>query len=199
MKMKQPFSYFILEKLFVAPLLNKKELFTQHTFSCKYFTLLPFSIGSLGAVKTRGILPWEAGDIDILMNVTKKLCFDTLRTEFVKQHPDYIIVDHNSNEIIIQPKRGFGGWVTIFFKVEEYPLTKTMRMNLDGYWVSVSYYMFRNFRRGYGLSYLQHKMYNEYGKSSVHCIEKSNACLPDFIKLFNGRGGMWKEYFREQN
>ena len=146
--------------------------------------------GALGFLKTRGFLPWEAGDIDINMNITKKLCLDTLRTEFVNHYPDYLITDHSKKEIIIKPKHGFGGWVTIFFN-KYIPIVRTVRVNLDGYWVPCSYTVFHEFRKYYP-GYLKHKMYN---KRSLSCSEESNACLPDFSKLYNGRGGVWSDFF----
>merc|ERR1712062_423669 len=104
-----------------------------------------------------------------------------------KRYPDYNITDDSRSEIIVKPKRGFGGWVTIFFGQEVTPMTRFVRLNLDGYWVQCSYELFKEFRLYYGLSYLQHKKYD---RKHMRCAEVSNTCLPDFSKLHNGRGGM---------
>ncbi len=32
----------------------------------------------------------------------------------------------------------------------------------------------------------------------VTCNENSNACLPDYTKLYGGRGGMWRDFFDEK-
>ena len=154
-----------------------------------------FGGGTLGAIKNRGFIPWEAGDIDVNSNVTKKEMLDKLRTEFVKRYPDFQITDHSKREIIIKPKRGFGGWVTIFFEHSYTPMVRYMRIKTDDYWCAVTYDVFKEARIDYGRYYLQHKMYN---KKALHCEEKSNTCLPNFNELFGGRGGMWREFFVEK-
>ena len=151
--------------------------------------------GILGGVKNRGFLPWEAGDIDINVNLTKSFLLDNLRTEFVQRYPDFNITDHRKTELIIKPKRGFGGWVTISFGHNVVPMERYIRLKADGYWCSASYELFKEFRIYYGQDYLQHKMYD---KKHVSCSEESNACLPDYRKLFNGRGGMRREFFTEK-
>ena len=67
-------------------------------------------------------------------------------------------------------------------------------MNIDGYQASMPYEVFKEQRIYYGLYYLQHKMYN---KKPLSCSEKSNACLPNYKNLYNGRGGIWKDFFVE--
>merc|ERR1712196_406047 len=63
--------------------------------------------GSLGGVKCRGFLPWEAGDIDIYMRVTYKQLLDDLKSNFLKTHKDFELVLYPKYEIVIKPKRGF--------------------------------------------------------------------------------------------
>ena len=129
------------------------------------------------------------------MYTPAKFLLNNLRTEFVQRYPDFKITDHHKTEIIIKPKRGFGGWVTIFFGHNVVPMERYIRLRVDGYWCSASYEVLKEFRIYYGQYYLQHKMCN--GKH-VSCSEKSNTCLPDYKLLYSGRGGMWKEFFLEK-
>ena len=154
-------------------------------------------IFSLFLFKNRGFLPWEAGDIDFSSHVNQNDLLHNLRTEFVKRYPDFKITIPNKAEIIIQPKRGFGGWVTIFFG-HAGKHRDMMRINLDGYWCSFAYVSFKECRTWYKQNYLQHKMYRMYNEQSLHCLEQSNACLPNFNILYGGRGGTWKEFFVEK-
>ena len=146
--------------------------------------------GVVGAIKTRGLLPWEAGDVDVDLNMTMKQCSDILQKEFLQKYPDYVVVNYHNSEVVIKPKRGFGGWVTIFPQ----PWVSSVRMNLDGYWAPVKYDKYKDLLRYYGVNYLQHRMHD--GKQ-LTCREHSNACLPDFRKLYIGRGGMWREFFED--
>jgi len=153
---------------------------------------------ALGAVKLRGLLPWEAGDIDLNINVDKKECLKIIQNEFIPRHPDYEVRDFDYHEILIRPKEGFGGYVTIFFNNEVTDIKRSYRMSLDGYQASVPYQMFKEHRAYYGVYYLQHKQYKQYFLQPLQCSEDSNTCLPDYSKLDNGRGGMWKEFFVEK-
>ena len=176
--------------------LKRSLLLAGEFFDSKGWKWTLIGGGALGALKTREFLPWEAGDIDINLNIPLKECFDVLQREFEAKYSGYKVHKYSGHELIIKPNQGFGGWVTIFFGVYvDKPIDKTLRVNLDGYWVQCSYYMFKEFRKWYGLKYLQHKMYN---RRHVRCSENSNTCLPDYTKIYGGRGGYLKEFFKEQ-
>ena len=149
---------------------------------------------SLGAVKMRDVLPWDSGDIDLGVYMDKELLNDILENEFILVH-NYVLENLPNNVLTIYPKGGFGGLVSIF--THKMPAkVHLMRIDVNGYPTPFMKHLFSELRSYYGITYLQHKMFLKYGKSeSVHCTVKSNACLPDFRKIFNGRGGTYREYF----
>ena len=109
------------------------------------------------------------------MTLTQPVCLKALQKEFVVRYPEYHI-QHWPSEIIIKPKHGFGGWVTIFFGQDD-PIRNPFRMHMDGYWVHCTYHQFSQFRTWYKTSYLQHKMYHGYKGASLKCSEESNLII----------------------
>ena len=87
--------------------------------------------------------------------------------------------------------------MTIFFGDEKTDINRAFRMNVDGYQAGIPYQMFKEHRIYFGVYYLQHQQYKEWIQH-LSCSEDSNTCLPDYNKLYNGRGGMWKEFFVEK-
>ena len=85
--------------------------------------------------------------------------------------------------------------MTIFFGESNTPMVRFMRIKTADYWCSITYDVFKELFIYYGRNYLQHKMYD---KKALRCLEKSNACLPDFVALYGGRGGMWRDFFVEK-
>ena len=149
---------------------------------------------SLGAVKMRAVLPWDSGDIDLGVFMDKKLLIDILQKEFTPIQ-NYVLQNLPGNQVNVYPKSGFGGLISMF--THKMPAkVQLMRIDVNGYPTPFMKSLFSDLRSYYGITYLQHKMYSRYGKSeSAHCTVNSNACLPDFRKIFNGRGGTYREYF----
>ena len=108
---------------------------------------------------------------------------------------EHIFDQNNHIKITIIP-----GYVTIFFTAHaKTDIKRSYRIDMDGYRTSVPYQMFKENRIYYGVYYLQHKQYKQYYLAPLQCSENSNACLPDYSKIDNGRGGIWKEFFAERS
>lgn len=151
---------------------------------------------ALGAIKVRGILPWDSGDIDIYtFGMDKSDLYKLLRG--YSKFRNYLI-NEKSDQIHLfcdHPNLAWkvGGIVTIFAEGERKP--DIIQMKTDGRWLFYDKEMFEGLRRSYGSNYLEHRMmHSSYHQYTVgaHCkIEGHNACLPDF-RL---KSGILKEHF----
>ena len=153
---------------------------------------------SLGAVKMRSILPWEAGDLDIgVYGISLSELLAKLKTW--GDTMGYTVRQNSRTAIHVfcTPKDVgdvSGGLATIFLHEERPP--EYLRIKTNGIWVRYAKNFFEMITREYGEDYLQHMLYNSH--NVIRCaINGHNACLPDFKTLFNGYGGTYREYFCE--
>ena len=148
---------------------------------------------TVGAVKMRSILPWDSGDIDIYVDHNLRDLIDLLKTKLVKLFPVYkIYEDHRMTSV--QLRHGFEGPTTIFPTPKDKVPEVIIRMDCNGFMMPVSKGVFKDLRVTYH-DYLVHHKHNR--KSSIFCSERSNACLPDFRKILDGRGGHYAEFYYE--
>lgn len=152
---------------------------------------------SLGAVKMHSILPWDAGDVDIIvygMSVAQLL--NLLRPWASEM--GYVLREHSESEavhIFCTPKAigDVSGGLASIFPTRD-PPPKYIRIKTNGIWVRYPRNLFQVIMNFYGQGYLEHKMYRK--NDAIHCMIKGhNACLPNFKSLFNGKGGTYQEYF----
>ena len=152
---------------------------------------------SLGAIKTRSILPWEAGDIDI--NVYKMSLVQLLKLiEPWAKKNGYFLQTFRSKAVHIfcTPRnvgKASGGLATINpYKSQTPP--DYVRIKTNGIWVRYDRQFFKFFLDHYGEDFLQHKVYRR--KEIIECkIKKHNACLPNFKSLYQGRAGTLKDFY----
>ena len=156
---------------------------------------------ALGALKMRAILPWDSGDVDMGVHIESKAKLFNLLESFARGKGYTVTeVDDSINIFCTPTKVGktMGGIVTLF--VNNVPLqpdpSNFMMIKTNGKWIRYGKDLFRHFRKIYGASFLQHRMYK--GNKPTHCEQKGhNACLPDFRTLLKGTAGTFKEYFCE--
>ena len=151
---------------------------------------------SLGAVKMHSILPWEAGDIDIIV-------FDKSIQELLNmfrpwaKERGYVLRDYRGQAVHVfcTPKEigdVSGGLATIFPRPG--PPPKYIKIKTDGIWVRYDRNLLEYILGKYGKEYLQHKVYRSH--TNIRCkIKGHNACMPDFQSIFNGKGGTYQEFF----
>ena len=148
---------------------------------------------TVGAVKLRSVLPWDSGDIDVNVDHNLRDLVNLLRTKFVKLHPEYkIYADHIMTSV--QLRHGFEGPTTIWPQPKHRVPQIIIRMDCNGFMMPVSKDIFKHLRGAYH-DYLVHHKHRS--KSSIFCSERSNACLPDFRKILDGRGGHYAEFYYE--
>ena len=176
---------------------------------------------ALGIAKVRGLLPWHSGLIKVnvrcivrdkkysikrnaglYLHVSNEIrhCLEVMNKEFITRHPVYRRLEYPSinkvDEVFLRPTHTFANVVSITFIDANTGWDKVVRMNFEGAWLPVSRKVFVELRSLYGDDYFQHKMSDSH--QHIHCSERSNACLPDFRKISNGRGGIWEEHFVER-
>ena len=152
---------------------------------------------SLGAIKTRSILPWEAGDIDI--NVYKMSLVQLLKLiePWAKKNGYFHKTFMSETVHIFCTPRNVGkvsgGLATINpYKSETPP--DYVRIKTNGIWVRYDRQFYKFFLEHYGEDFLQHKVYRR--KEIIECkIKKHNACLPNFKSLYEGRAGTMKDFY----
>ena len=152
---------------------------------------------SLGAIKTRSILPWEAGDIDIEVYGMSLVQLLNLMEPWAEKN-DYFLQTYKNKAVHIfctphNVGRVSGGLATIYpykFKIPpDYVKIKT-----NGIWVRYDRQFFKLFLEHYGENYLQHDVYQR--KEIIKCkIKNHNACLPNFKSLYQGKAGTLKEFY----
>jgi hypothetical protein len=180
---------FLLEYLTVT-LIEVTNFFEKHNVS------YTFEGGvSLGAVKMRSILPWEAGDLDIIVyRMNASQLFNMLKpwaTEkgYVLRKPPGAV------HVFCTPKEigdVSGGLATIFPSLHSPP--KHIRVKTNGIWVRYRRNLFQDTIRHYGEGYLAHKLYGS--QNAIKCSMKGHSgCLPNFKSIFQGKGGTYREYF----
>ena len=152
---------------------------------------------SLGAIKTRSILPWEAGDIDI--NVYKMSLVQLLKLiEPWAKKNGYFLQTFMSKAVHIfcTPRnvgKASGGLATINPNKSKAP-PDYVRIKTNDIWVRYDRQFFKFFLDHYGENFLQHELYRR--KEIIECkIKKHNACLPNFKSLYQGRAGTLKDFY----
>ncbi len=184
---------FLLEYLKVT-LMEVTNFFEKHDVS------YVFQGGvSLGAVKMHSILPWEAGDLDIVvfrMNVPQLLSM--LKPWATEK--GYVLREHTASKAVhlfCTPKEigdVSGGLATIFPTPN--PPPKYIRVKTSGIWVRHRRNLFEDAISRYGEGYLAHKLYRS--EKTIQCSMKGHSgCLPNFTSIFQGKGGTYREYFCE--
>ncbi|KAK3740320.1 hypothetical protein QZH41_000503 [Actinostola sp. cb2023] len=168
------------------------------------FKEIAFSIDAgvaLGTVKMRGVLPWDAGDIDFgIYDYSLSELYTTMR-KFARKHHFTAKIDEKSNQVQVycaphKIAEKVGGLVSMFVNDDEKPMFVKMKTN--GRWIPYRKEIFRDLRKYYSVNYLQHKMYRS--SELIHCKKKGhNACLPDFRQKgrHGGKAGTFKENFCE--
>ena len=152
---------------------------------------------SLGAIKTRSILPWEAGDIDIYVYRMSLVQLLKLIEPWAKKN-GYFLQTFKSEAVHIYctPRNVgevSGGLATIRpFKFKSPP--DYVRIKTNGIWVRYDRQFFKFFLDHYGDYYLQHKVYRS--QEEIECkIKNHNACLPNFKSLYQGKAGTLKDFY----
>ncbi|XP_028404487.1 uncharacterized protein LOC114527091 [Dendronephthya gigantea] len=152
---------------------------------------------SLGAVKMRSILPWEAGDIDVRVYGMSLVQLLKLMEPWAKKN-DYLIETHMSTAVHIyctprEVGRVSGGLATIYpYKHKTSP--DYIRIRTNGIWVRYDRHVFKQFLEYYGEDFLQHKVYRR--NEIISCkIKEHNACLPNFTSLYQGRVGTLSKFY----
>ena len=156
---------------------------------------------ALGALKMRAILPWDSGDVDMGVHIESKAKLFNLLESFARGKGYTVTELDDSVNIFCTPAKvgkTMGGMVTLF--VNNGPLrpdpSNFVLIKTNGKWIRYGKDLFQHFRKIYGASFLQHRMY--LGNNPTHCkLEGHNACLPDFRTLLDGTAGTFKEYFCE--
>jgi hypothetical protein len=154
---------------------------------------------ALGAIKVRGVLPWDSGDIDMFVYYESREKFYAIFSKFVSDHNFTLFNTHpEAIEFFCSPphlERKVGGLVSIFVHTEKIP--DLIQIKTDGRWISYKKSVFRYLRNDYKLNYLQHTEHRS--NKLMYCKKKGhNACLPDFRKLEKiGKTGTFREFFCE--
>ncbi|KAK3699374.1 hypothetical protein QZH41_006557 [Actinostola sp. cb2023] len=164
------------------------------------FKNIPFSIiggVALGAVKMRGVLPWDAGDIDMVIYNYSLSELHTTMAHFARKH-HFTAKRHESGQVQVfcaphKIAEKVGGLVSMFVSDHDVKL-EFVKIMTNGRWIPYRNDIFSHLREHYSVNYLQHKMYRS--SELIHCKKKGhNACLPDF--RHDGKAGTFKEYFCE--
>jgi hypothetical protein len=134
---------------------------------------IPFSVDggvALGAIKMRGVLPWDAGDVDMAVYYGLRYKLYSIIPKFAKEH-DYIAKElFNQMQLFCVPSKlgeRMGGLVSIFHKYEAPPAADFIKIKTNGRWIPYKREIFSTLRDHYKTSYLQHKMYES--SENIHC------------------------------
>lgn len=151
---------------------------------------------SLGAIKMRSILPWEAGDIDIHVYGMSLVQLADLVEPWANKNGYFAFTYmKKAVHIFCTPRhvgRVSGGLATVHPKSELPP--DFVRIKTNGIWVRYDREFFKLFLKYYGKDYLQHELYRH--KEIIECkIKDHNACLPNFKSLYQGKAGTLKEFY----
>jgi hypothetical protein len=153
---------------------------------------------TLGAVKMRAVLPWDAGDVDIFVYYESLSKLFSIVSNFANRH-NYYASDRIEDQIQIfcvpsKIKTKMGGLVSLVIRDEKPP--EFIRIKTNGKWIPYRLDIFGNLRKYYKLNYLKHMLYES--KEIIHCKKEGhNACLPDFriVGEHPGNGGTYINYF----
>ena len=138
---------------------------------------------SLGAIKTRSILPWEAGDIDIGVYGLSQVQLYKLMQPWASKSGYILRKSGNGAVHIFCTPRNVGevsgGLATLFPHPSEQP-PDYVKIKTNDVWVRYHRQFDKYFLGKYGGEYLQHKLYRR--KETIECkIKEHNACLPNII------------------
>ena len=154
----------------------------------------------LGGVKMQGILPWEAGDVDLGVYIESQDKLFSLIEGFAASHGYTVRNLDQQVQVFASPRKAgmkMGGLISLCPYLNPAPDFKEfMKIKINGRWLQCRKELFAMFRKYYGINYLQHQMYRT--NQIVHCKAKGhNACLPDFrtLRSLQGTAGSYREYF----
>ena len=156
----------------------------------------------LGALKLRAILPWDAGDVDFFVYIENQEKLQNLAEDFAASHGYMVRSVQGQVQVFVASGRvgmKMGGLMSLIPETGPVPdSAEFIKIKTNGRWIQYNKSVFREFRKYYGINYLQHRMYQS--NKITHCLrEKHNACLPDFRTMggLKGTAGTFKEYFCE--
>ena len=156
----------------------------------------------LGALKLRAILPWDAGDVDFFVYIENQEKLLNLAEKFAASHGYMVRSVQGQVQVFVTSGRvgmKMGGLMSLIPETGPVPNSaEFIKIKTNGRWIQYNKSVFREFRKYYGINYLQHRMYQS--NKITHCLrEGHNACLPDFRTLggLKGTAGTFKEYFCE--
>ena len=168
------------------------KFFEEHNI--KYIV---FGGVALGAIKTRSILPWEAGDIDIdVYGMNQEQLYNLMEPWAEKNGFILRKYEKEAVHIFCTPRnvgQVSGGLATIFPQPFEQP-PDYVKIKTNDVWVRYVRQFDKQFLEHYGDKYLQHKLYRS--EETTECkIKDHNACLPNFKSLYQGKAGTLKDFY----
>ena len=187
------YAYPYLYKYLVKTLLEVSNHFDRHNVSY----VIKGGV-SLGAIKMHSVLPWDAGDVDILVfGLTLRQIYNMF-APWKKDKGYTVRLTARQVNVFCTPENvgdQSGGIATIFPR--RGPVPERMKVKTNGKWIPYFRALVPYLIKNYGEDkYLGHSLYG--GKETIECkIKGHNACLPNFKSFLNGKGGTAREYFCE--
>ena len=190
------FTYPYMLKYLEVTLSELAKFFNQHNVS--YFVDGGIS---LGAIKMRSILPWEAGDIDMgVYDMTQDKLYDLLQP-LIEQKGWVVQKIPNQVQVFCTPKNVgvlSGGLATIFYNNAKAPArSEFVEVQTNGVWIRYKRDLVSHLMHDYSKRYLEHKLYASSETASCK-IKGHNACLPHFKTMLEGRAGTFRNFFCEE-
>lgn len=163
---------------------------------------IPFIVNggvALGAVKFRGILPWDAGDADLEVYGRDVFEVYDVMQKYALKH-NFTVHRKGSIELVQvyctdeTLSKKIGGLVSLDASNYDKNPGKFIKLRVNGRWLPFSENIFRDLRKDYDVDFLKHKFYES--EELIYCKKRGHSsCLPDFRSRGDKKDGTYKEHF----